>query len=484
MKHGAKTRKSAGGIMKTETHEFQNTHSTSSLETLLRHDGAAPRYTSYPPANFFTEDPVAIAPDLLEVSSSVEAGLLSLYFHIPFCPRRCLFCGCHTEVDRSGAFIREYMAVLSHEFELRAQHLDPRGIITQIHFGGGTPNAVPPASLAVLLDAVRARFAFAPDAEIGMECDPGLVTRSHLVQYRDMGFNRISFGIQDVKSEVLDAVNRRPSHLPLPELVSVSRELGFTGINLDLICGLPLQTRDGFRDTVKTILEASPDRISLFPYAHVPWIKSHQTALEALPAPGPADRVTMMHDARTFLTAHGYEAIGMDHFARPNDELSEAKRDGTLRRNFQGYVTARAGQVHAMGASAITQLNDGYLQNEKHLEVYMARVNAGELPFSGGYRMRAEDKAARDVINALLCQGVVDAPAVLERFDVSPEWRASYWIECLERLAPYRADGLVTERDGVVRITAEGFPISRRIAAAFDPLTATPASSPRYSRAL
>lgn len=459
------------------------------LDTLLKHDGAAPRYTSYPPANFFTEDPAPLAAALLEGARNDDHPL-SLYFHVPFCPRRCLFCGCHTEVDRSGAYIRAYMETMRRELDLLVARLGRGRPVTQVHFGGGTPNAVPPAGLGTLLDAARAAFAFTPDAEIGMECDPSLITASHLQQYRALGFNRISFGIQDVRPEVLAAVNRRASRMPEPELVATARDMGFTGINLDLICGLPLQTPEGFRETVRAILAAGPDRISLFPYAHVPWIKSHQKNLEAYEAPTPAQRVLMMQEAREILVAGGYEAIGMDHFARPGDELAHAKRTGTLRRNFQGYVTERAGQVHALGASAISQLEDGYLQNEKNLDAYTARVEAGELPFVGGYRMRAEDKAARAVINALLCQGAADVTAILERHAVDDAWRADYWLDGLERLAPYLEDGLARIEDGVVIITAEGFPLSRRIAAAFDPRIAPAApgaetaGAMRYSRAL
>lgn len=462
------------------------TSAQNGLETLLKHDGAAPRYTSYPPANFFTADPVNVAPALFD-RARLDSSPLSLYFHVPFCPRRCLFCGCHTEVGRPGSEIKDYMTALQREFELLVPHLNQSRPVTQIHFGGGTPNAVPPAALESLLSAVRAAFPFAPDAEIGMECDPGLVTPQRLAQYRALGFNRISFGIQDVNPAVLEAVNRHPSRLPPPELVATARALGYTGINLDLICGLPLQTRESFRATVAAIRDANPDRISLFPYAHVPWIKSHQKTLEALPAPSAADRVSMMHEAREILTAGGYEAIGMDHFARPNDELAHAKRAGTLRRNFQGYVTDRADQVHALGASAITQLTDGYLQNEKNLDVYTARVNAGDLPFVGGYLMSAEDKAARAVINALLCQGIADVSAILEQYDVDDAWSANYWFDSLERLAPLLADDLAQAKSGVVRVTPEGFPLSRRIAAAFDPRTVTAqdgSATPRYSRAL
>lgn len=472
--------------MTTTTLTENTAHASAAMELLMRHDGAAPRYTSYPPANFFTEDPAAIEDTLLDASNREVTRGLSLYFHVPFCPRRCLFCGCHTEVGRSGAFIRAYMETLPLEFRLLAARLDLSRPITQIHFGGGTPNAVPYSHLEDLLALVTAACNLAPDAEIAMECDPGLVLRPQLEELRAMGFNRISFGIQDVNPRVLEAVNRRPSRLAPAELVTVCRDLGFTGINLDLICGLPLQTPETFRDSVRAVAAANPDRISLFPYAHVPWIKGHQTALEALPSPDTAERLRMTLEARDSLTAAGYEAIGMDHFARPGDELALAKRAGTLRRNFQGYAPPRAGQVHALGASAISQLEAGYLQNEKTLEKYMARVRAGELPFAGGYRMRPKDKAARDIINALLCQGTADVPTLLEGFSLTADWKASYWMDCLERLAPYAADGLVTVNEGVVQVTDSGFPLSRRIAAAFDPLTTanTPRSVPRYSNAL
>jgi len=455
------------------------------LQLLMRYDGAAPRYTSYPPSNFFTEDPSGIADDLLAASNRAFPRDLSLYFHVPFCPRRCLFCGCHTETDRSGAFIRAYMETLSQEFDLLAERLDRTRPVSQIHFGGGTPNAVPYSHLRDLLHKIRATFPVSDEAEIALECAPSLVLRPQLESLREIGFNRISFGIQDVHPDVLEVVNRKPSRLPPQDLVAAARELGFTGINLDLICGLPLQTLESFHDSVKTVIEARPDRVSLFPYAHVPWIKEHQTALEAHPSPGPEDRVRMVLRAREALTAAGYEAIGMDHYARPEDELAEAKREGSLRRNFQGYVTSRAEQVHALGASAISQLKAGYLQNEKNLETYMARVRAGELPFTGGYRMRPEDLAARDIINALLCQGRADVDSLLAGRALDPEWVKEYRAAAREKLQPYIADGLTREVDGTVIVTEAGFPLSRRIAAAFDPrATLAPAGTPRYSRTL
>ena len=457
------------------------------LELLLRHDGAAPRYTSYPPATFFTADPRPIADGLIEASNRA-GGPFSLYFHIPFCPRRCLFCGCHTEVGQPGQLIRDYMSVLPQEFRMLAERLDRRREISQIHVGGGTPNSVPMDALEDLLALVQGAFRLADDAEVALECDPSLTSPAQLERLRAMGFNRVSFGIQDTNLKVLEAVNRRPPRMALDQLVGTARALGFTGINLDLICGLPLQTRESFHRAVADVAAAGPDRISLFPYAHVPWIKGHQTALEPLPFPGTLDRLRMTLDARALLAEAGYEAIGMDHFARPDDELAMAKRAGTLRRNFQGYAPPRAGQVHALGASAISQLDAGYLQNEKDIARYMERVRAGELPFIGGYRMRPEDGAARDVINALLCRGEANLDNLLGGRAVAPEWVEAYRDESLDRLTDFAADGLVDVRGGPVRITEQGFPLSRRIAAAFDPLAAKAANggtaAPRYSRVI
>jgi oxygen-independent coproporphyrinogen-3 oxidase len=468
-------------------HEIQIVKAQKEASALvLRHDTATPRYTSYPPANFFTEEAASIADALLDASNRDEPRDISFYFHVPFCPRRCLFCGCHTEIDRSGAFIRAYLETLDQEFRLLVPRLDRGRIVTQVHFGGGTPNSVPYAHLRGLLELMRETFAMAPDAEIAMECDPSLTSVSQLGELRRTGFNRLSFGIQDLNPTVLAAVNRRPSRLPPAALMAACRELGFTGVNLDLICGLPHQTPESFRDTVGAIADAAPDRISLFPYAHVPWIKGHQAALETLPAPTFEQRLRMTQEARDILRAAGYESIGMDHFARPSDELAVAKREGTLRRNFQGYAPPRAGQVHALGASGISQLRAGYLQNEKNLERYMARVRAGELPFAGGYRMLPEDMAARDVINALLCQGRADIPALVAPYraqGLSAAWESDYLLESLERLAPLLNDGLAEEHDGSVWVTPAGFPLSRRIAAAFDPRAAAPAAA-RYSRAL
>jgi oxygen-independent coproporphyrinogen III oxidase len=456
------------------------------MELLLKYDGSAPRYTSYPPANFFTQNPDDVDYQaLLIASNSAGPRNLSFYVHVPFCPRRCLYCGCNTEVGRDREFISGYMEDLHREFRLLLPHLDRSRPVTQIHFGGGTPNAVPYSSLKSLLHAISSEFDVSPAVEIAIECDPVLITPSKLRELRSMGFNRISFGIQDVNPGVLRTVKRRPARMEPGELVRTSRDLGFSGINLDLIFGLPYQTPESFRDTAAAIIGADPDRISLFPFAYVPWMQGHQAALEAFPRPDAPTRIRIANESREAFERAGYTAIGMDHFAKPDDELSLAKRQGTLHRNFQGYcVLSRAGQVHALGASGITQLHQGYFQNEKDAALYRTRLKSGVLPFARAYRMQPRDIAVRAIVNGLLCNGRADLKTALSAPELESAWKDSYRIASLGKLAPFIEDGLVVEENGIVTLTEAGLPLARTIAAAFDPLMNLEDGRPRYSRAL
>ena len=464
-------------------------NSMSPLELLLKYNRQAPRYTSYPPAPYFTRDPEgAGALAMVDGSNRVGPWNVSLYFHIPFCPRRCHFCGCHTEIGRSGASIRGYLDTLIEETRMLLPHLEPSRPVTQIHFGGGTPNAVPFNYLEDLLDLVRSRMTLEPDAEVAMECDPNLITEERIRELDRMGFNRLSFGIQDFNPKVLEAVNRRFPKIQPKELFRLCRELGFSGNNLDLIYGLPHQTLESFRETLDKAIDAAPDRISLFPYAHVPWVKGHQAVLTDLPMPDALARLSIALESRETLEGAGYVAVGMDQFARPGDELALAVRDGALHRNFQGYCHAgRAGQVYGLGASAITQLHAGYLQNVKDLEDYKSMVLAGRFPWAGAYMMRPEDIAVRSIINGLLCAEEADLEAAFAGAGVGPAWRLHYLAQSLERLAQYREDGLVVIEDGIVRLLGNGRYLARLVAAAFDPMLTggtEGAEEPRYSKAV
>ncbi len=453
---------------------------------LLRYNQQTPRYTSYPPANHFTTDWTSeTAEQMVRESNQVGARNMGFYFHIPFCPKRCLFCGCNTEIGRSGAFIKHYMQTLPIDLERMAGLLDPKRPITQVHFGGGTPNAVPLSYLGELLERLREHFSFAPNAEVAIECDPNLLTHEKLEALSSMGFNRVSYGLQDFNTDVLEAVNRKFPRIHPRDLVTQSRALGFKGINIDLIYGLPRQTIESFRETIAHMLEANPDRISLFPYAHVPWMKDHQTQLEAHGFPTPEERLVMATESRAALERAGYVPIGMDHFAKPDDELTHALRHGTLHRNFQGYCPGElAGQIYAVGASAISQLHNGYLQNARDTQDYLSKVEQGGLAVSHGYRMKAEDQPVRAIIGDLLCQGVADLDQVLRDHKVPAPWADEWKAQGLSRLQPYVQDGLVECRGNRVLITARGLPLARLIAAAFDPLTAKPAETKRYSQAV
>lgn len=460
----------------------------SGLEVLRKYNGQVPRYTSYPPSPYFAQDPEdAHCLEMIRDSNRIGARNVSFYFHVPFCPNRCLFCGCQTEIGKPGSFISRYMNAMGRELDLLLPMLDASRPVTQIHFGGGTPNSVPFTYLGRLLAKLAAVMQVDAGAEVAIECDPNLLTLAKLGDLAALGFNRLSIGIQDFDVKVLDAVNRRFPKLAPKELFREARALGFSGNNLDLIYGLPHQTTAGFRATIAKAIEADPDRISLFPYAHVPWIKGHQSRLQDLPMPDAETRLDLAWESRETLLEAGYVAIGMDHFAKPGDELAQASLSHGLHRNFQGYcVAARAGQVYGLGASSISQLQAGYYQNAKQAEKYLSIIDAGRLPFEAAYRMHSQDLAVRGIINALLCEGEADIGGILDKADVDREWKAGYLAASMSHLSPLIEDGLATLAGHRVLLTEFGWYASRTVAAAFDPLQhhASHAGQPRFSRAI
>ncbi len=444
------------------------------IEVLERYDRQVPRYTSYPPINFFTTEysPVEYL-NILKTSNRTGPRNLSFYFHVPFCPKRCLFCGCTTYIAQPGSVVSDYLSALNAEMDMILPYIESDRKVTQIHFGGGTPNAAPLNRITALVDRLRGSFAFDSHAEIAMECDPNLILPTHLEKLRNAGFTRLSFGIQDVREDVLASVNRKPSRMPPQELISRCRNLGFRGLNLDLICGLPYQTPETFLETVETIIGADPDRISVFTYAHVPWIMEHQRKLESHPMPSGKERARMTLESRRLLLSAGYIPVGLDHFVKADDELAIAQKIRKLHRNFQGYCSKRnTGQVYAFGASAISQMEEGYGQNFKDLSSYQAAVAAGRLPIERVYYMSLRDIAVRDIINALMCYGELDA-AALEGTETphQPDWIA------------FQEDGLIECVDDKVKVTERGRLALRLIASTFDPLQQGTQNN-RYSRSI
>lgn len=434
------------------------------IDFLLKYNTNAPRYTSYPPANLFRR-----ATDKTEVervwrkSNELLPKNVSFYFHIPYCRRRCLFCGCTAELLPSNAKdLDRYFCALFSEMDEKLPWIDPSRPVTQVHFGGGTPSAVPYSFLERILDKLRERFSFAPHAEVAIECNPSIIDEPRLRELSRMGFNRVSYGIQDFDPTVLKNVGREPSLLPVTELLALSRELNFKGVNLDLIYGLPSQTPDGFRRSVELAADARPDRIALFSYAHVPWLKSAQKALEKFPMPGPREKLGLFLEARKMFIDAGLVDVGMDHFCAPDDSLSVALSKGLLHRNFQGYCTRETtGEVYAFGSSAITQLDNAYSQNVHESRKYVELQEAGELTEIRCEELTPEERVIRDAIEGLMCN---------RRLKISDSQRRVLG-EGWDRLLSLERENLVVKiSDREVVATELGTLVIRYLAMQLDPL--------------
>jgi oxygen-independent coproporphyrinogen-3 oxidase len=440
-------------------------------EFLKKYDKPGPRYTSYPPAPYFTRDFNNSKWIQLLKGSNEGRGNISLYFHIPFCPRRCLYCGCTTESCADKGLIRSYHEALLREMDLVFDFLDKQRPVSQVHFGGGTPNFFPVKFLRALLERVKADFQFSPESEIAIECDPNLLSYGKLAGLRDMGFNRISLGLQDFNREVLNAVKRKFPSIHPRDLIKKSRDLGFSGINLDLIYGLPRQTPDTFKQTLERTVNADPDRIAVFGYAHVPWQMAHQKALENMGLPTPVQRIRMAVHAHNILVASGYVSIGMDHYSKPDDALAVALRNGMLHRNFQGYCTRETtGQVYAFGASGIYQLYKGYAQNYKQTRTYIQSITRREWPLERGYFMSGENIFFREVINSLMCRGKLVMKDLAEATAMTPSSVRKKLSPGLEQIEDFIEDGMVVRKGDDVEVTPKGWLVVRCIAMLFDPL--------------
>lgn len=440
---------------------------TEALVSLLaRHDRPGPRYTSYPTAiefhEGFTGDEYL---KRLESADALGDAPLSLYMHLPFCEARCLFCGCHTVITRRRDVAEPYLDLLKRETELLAARLPHRRGIAQLHLGGGTPTYYTPAQLTDLLRHTLRHFQPLPGAELALEADPRVTTRDHLDALAALGFNRISFGVQDLTPEVQVAINRVQSLEQTTQLVEHARARGFHGINVDLIYGLPLQTPTSFARTVESIVQLGPDRAAVYSFAHVPWVRGHQKRIEPGQLPAPSVKLELFAIARERFLAAGYEPIGMDHFAKPDDELAKAKRAGRLRRNFQGYAVIPGDDVLGLGISAIGDVRGAYVQNEKKLSVYEEIIKDGRLPVARGVARSPDDELRRTVIHELMCNFRVDTGEIERRFDVR---FVEYFAEDLALLATCEAEGMVRTRNGVISATPVGEIFIRNLAMCFD----------------
>lgn len=431
-----------------------------------------PRYTSYPTANHFDQhfsekEYIQMITD----SNECYPENIAIYIHIPFCKKICFYCGCNTALYKGDQLVGDYIAALKKEIILLTKHLDKNRKVSQIHYGGGTPNSIDVCYLEEINQLLFDRFDFIPSAEIAIECHPGHLNELYLERLLKAGFNRFSLGVQDFNNEVLDTVNRLPAAMPVKEIVErLKRDNPSVAVNLDFIYGLPKQTVANFTETIKKAIDIRPDRLVTFSYAHVPWLKKHQQILEKKGLLTSTQKMDLFLTSRELLLHAGYQPIGLDHYVLPQDELSTALHNNQLHRNFQGYCTRRTtGQVYAFGVSSISQFENGYVQNEKDTIAYIAKINQGMPAMDKGLALTANQKMVRSVIENIMCNQFLDISAFCDDKGINKEEFIQITHFSNDKLAAFLADNLITFEKDILRLTPIGSFFIRNIAAAFDP---------------
>ena len=452
------------------------------LDFLKKYDKPGPRYTSYPTTPLFSGEFTEneYEEEIINTNAKENFPDLSLYFHFPYCDTLCYFCGCTMLVTHDREKIKKYNKHIKKEVDLILPRISRSRKVSQLHWGGGTPSYLTPDEIREVGVYVKERFNFAPDIEASVEIDPRDLTFEHMQAFAESGFNRVSMGVQDVNPVVQKAINRiQPMELT-QSAVDWSRKLGFKSINIDLIYGLPYQTKDTFSKTLDAVIELSPDRFAVFNYAHVPWMKKHQQVIPSEALPGPEEKLKTLTMTIEKLTSAGYWYIGMDHFAKPDDELSMAQKEKTLYRNFQGYSTKAGCDVYAFGMSAISQFTDIYAQNVKTVKEYSQRIEEGRLATHVGYRMTPDDHIRKQTIMSLMCHLEIDKHLVSQRFNIDFD---DYFTDSINKLKPFEEDGLITIKPGKIEIAELGKLVIRNIAMCFDAyLDKIPSSKPVFSR--
>lgn len=449
---------------------------------LEKYSKPGPRYTSYPTAPYFAETFGETA-WLEELQQTQASGRdLSLYVHIPFCDSLCYYCGCNMVATRNYTKATKYLEYLFQEIDRMATLTAPDRMVRQIHWGGGTPTYLHPDDIRRLFAHLSASFNIADDAEIGCEVDPRELSYEHVQALADSGFNRLSLGVQDLDLSVQQAVNRVQSAALIREVYGWMRDAGIPSINMDLMVGLPHQTVAGYADTLDQIIDMAPDRLAVFNYAHVPWMKKHQKLIQELDLPDLPTRIALQQLLLDKLTQAGYVYIGMDHFAKPDDELVKAQQNKTLYRNFQGYTTHKDCDIYAFGVSAISQTDEVYVQNAKNLAEYQQRIARNGLATERGLRISREDRLRRDAIVRIMCDLELNKAAFSQQWQITFD---DYFADALAELVEMQADGLVELHPDAIRVTETGRLFLRNIAMCFDAYLKQPAeAAPRYSRTL
>lgn len=448
-------------------------------EYLEKYHRSGPRYTSYPTApQFRTEfDRDRIAAGWRE--TNINDNGLSLYTHFPFCRSRCLYCGCFTHIGKSEETRAAYLEVLKREVDAIFALIDPARKVHQLAFGGGTPTFINANQLTDYVKFLGNRVAFDAGAERSIEIDPRGVDGPYLDQLVELGFNRFSFGVQDMDPDVQKVINRVLDETKLENLIRHLRKEGIEAINLDLIYGLPGQTPDSFAVTIGKVTELRPSRIALFGYAHVPWVSPHQKVMEKHNMPDPSERMELFGRAFDLLIKAGYRHIGMDHFALPGDELLEALNNRTLTRNFMGYTTRRGLDLIGIGASSISSVGKTYVQNEKNIDTYMGTTNGSH--WIRGLELTPEDSLRREIILDLFCNFYLDTGAVADKFNID---FARHFAPELEALESFREDGLIEITNNSLAVTETGKFFIRNICMSFDQYLKQEDPEKRYSKTI
>jgi len=454
-------------------------------ELIKRYDVAGPRYTSYPTAVQFMEgfDAEAYVRYTTGSNNELIPKPLSLYVHLPFCHSLCYYCGCMKKVTRHEQQGERYLDLLLREVAMQGELFDHDREVVQLHFGGGTPTYHNDEQLQKLVSALGRHFSLSEDdsREFSIEVDPRTIAHERLAHLAEMGFNRISLGVQDIDPRVQKAVNRIQDPEATLQMVEDSRRLGFNSVSIDLIYGLPLQTVESFSRTIETVVSARPNRLAVYNYAHLPHIFRAQRMIDAKDIPSPETKLKLMELTIDKLTSLGYVYIGMDHFALPDDELTIAQREGGLQRNFQGYSTRRECDLVGLGVSAIGKVGDCYAQNLKDIPTWQSVVAEGKLPIWRGVSLTTEDRLRRSVIESIMCHGEVKFETYESNFDI--DFHEHFALE-LSQLEQLEADGLIEMGNDEFQATPEGRLLLRAIAMVFDEYLQAAQSEPKFSRVI
>lgn len=459
--------------------------STFPTELISKYGLAGPRYTSYPTALQFHEgfDAEAYLRHVQRSNDDLIPLPLSLYVHLPFCKTLCYYCACNKKVTRNASLAKSYLQHLDREIELQGELFDRDRQVIQLHFGGGTPTYYDDIELKHIIEKLSEHFFLSRSSsrEFSIEIDPRTVNEERVAYLADIGFNRVSMGIQDFDPAVQKAVNRIQDEEKTLNLIAAARDSGFNSVSVDLIYGLPLQTAKSFETTIDSVLTARPDRLSVYNYAHLPHLFRSQRMISSEDVPSPEVRLELLASTINKLVGAGYVYIGMDHFALPDDELTIAMKNGTLQRNFQGYSTCRATDLVGLGVSAIGKVGNSFVQNQKDIRDWQAMLDEDKLPVWRGISLSGEDKLRREVISSIMCQGKLSFEEIEQEFGI--EFDDHFALE-LDSLKPLQADGLIDFNEQELEVSDEGLLLLRAIAMKFDEYLVTDKPGKAYSKVI